>query len=199
MLEDIGMSLQTILPHADAIPFTVPASRWNDEEAAGKSPVELLLYRSNLLGSDLTVTNFGGGNTSAKLVEADPLTGEKVEVLWVKGSGGDIGSMTLDGFATLYQDKLLSLGRHYRGPNDDDRMVGYLPHCTFNLNSRAPSIDTPLHSLLPFAHVDHVHPQFDHRAGGLFRGRGRHKGNLGRADRLVAVEAARLHARRAAA
>jgi rhamnulose-1-phosphate aldolase/alcohol dehydrogenase len=141
-----------------AIPFAVPTSRWNEAHAATLSPAELLLYRSNLLGSDLTVTNFGGGNTSAKLVEVDPLTGEIVEVLWVKGSGGDIGSMKLDGFATLYQDKLLGLEAHYTGPEDDDKMVGYLPHCTFNLNGRAASIDTPLHSLLPFAHVDHVHP-----------------------------------------
>lgn len=150
------MTLQETL--AAAIPFAVPTSRWNDAEAGQKTPAELLLYRSNLLGSDLTVTNFGGGNTSAKLSEIDPLTGESVEVLWVKGSGGDIGSMKLDGFATLYQDKLLSLEAHYAGPDDDDKMVGYLPHCTFNLNGRAASIDTPLHSLLPFAHVDHVHP-----------------------------------------
>jgi rhamnulose-1-phosphate aldolase/alcohol dehydrogenase len=138
--------------------FAVPTSRWSDAEAASKSPAQLLLYRSNLLGSDLTVTNFGGGNTSAKLTETDPLTGEATEVLWVKGSGGDIGSMKLDGFATLYQYKLLGLEKHYGGPDDDDKMVGYLPHCTFNLNGRAASIDTPLHSLLPFAHVDHVHP-----------------------------------------
>nr|KIS31808.1 short-chain dehydrogenase [Novosphingobium sp. P6W] len=140
------------------MPFAVPASRWDESVAATLSPPQLLLYRSNLLGSDLTVTNFGGGNTSAKLEEVDPLTGEPVEVLWVKGSGGDIGSMTLDGFATLYQHKLLGLEAHYAGPEDDDKMVGYLPHCTFNLNARAASIDTPLHSLLPFAHVDHVHP-----------------------------------------
>ncbi|MBB4858876.1 rhamnulose-1-phosphate aldolase/alcohol dehydrogenase [Novosphingobium chloroacetimidivorans] len=145
-------------PRSAAIPFAVPASRWDDQVAATLSPPELLLYRSNLLGSDLTVTNFGGGNTSAKLPGVDPLTGETVEVLWVKGSGGDIGSMKLDGFATLYQDKLLALAAHYEGPEDDDKMVGYLPHCTFNLNGRAASIDTPLHSLLPFAHVDHVHP-----------------------------------------
>ncbi|MBY2929657.1 bifunctional rhamnulose-1-phosphate aldolase/short-chain dehydrogenase [Sphingomonadales bacterium 56] len=143
---------------SSALPFAVPSSRWDDGVAATLSPAELLLYRSNLLGSDLTVTNFGGGNTSAKIVETDPLTGEKVEVLWVKGSGGDIGSMKLDGFSTLYQEKLLGLEKHYGGPDDDDKMVGYLPHCTFNLNPRAASIDTPLHSLLPFAHVDHVHP-----------------------------------------
>lgn len=143
---------------ADALTFAVPTSRWDNSVAASLSPAQLLLYRSNLLGSDLTVTNFGGGNTSAKLQEVDPLTGQTVEVLWVKGSGGDIGSMKLDGFATLYQDKLLGLEQHYGGPDDDDKMVGYLPHCTFNLNGRAASIDTPLHSLLPFAHVDHVHP-----------------------------------------
>ncbi|MCX7284265.1 MAG: bifunctional rhamnulose-1-phosphate aldolase/short-chain dehydrogenase [Novosphingobium sp.] len=145
-------------PISAALPFAVPASRWDDAVAATLSPAELLLYRSNLLGGDLTVTNFGGGNTSAKLEEVDPLTGEKVEVLWVKGSGGDIGSMKLDGFATLYQAKLLGLEAHYAGPDDDDKMVGFLPHCTFNLNGRAASIDTPLHSILPFAHVDHVHP-----------------------------------------
>ncbi|MDD3798164.1 MAG: bifunctional rhamnulose-1-phosphate aldolase/short-chain dehydrogenase [Novosphingobium sp.] len=142
----------------EAIPFAIPANRWDESAAAGKSEAELLLYRSNLLGSDLTVTNFGGGNTSAKIVETDPLTGGEVEVLWVKGSGGDIGSMKLDGFATLYQEKLLGLERHYGGEQDDDKMVGFLPHCTFNLNGRAASIDTPLHSLLPFRHVDHVHP-----------------------------------------
>ncbi|MFM5950097.1 MAG: bifunctional rhamnulose-1-phosphate aldolase/short-chain dehydrogenase [Novosphingobium sp.] len=151
------MNAQTPISAA-ALPFAVPTSRWDDGHAATLSPAELLLYRSNLLGSDLTVTNFGGGNTSAKLTEIDPLTGAEVEVLWVKGSGGDIGSMKLDGFSTLYQGKLLGLEAHYAGPDDDDKMVGYLPHCTFNLNARAASIDTPLHSLLPFAHVDHVHP-----------------------------------------
>jgi rhamnulose-1-phosphate aldolase/alcohol dehydrogenase len=150
------MNAQT--PIYAALPFAVPSSRWDKTHAATLSPAELLLYRSNLLGSDLTVTNFGGGNTSAKLTETDPLTGESVEVLWVKGSGGDIGSMKLDDFATLYQARLLGLEAHYAGPDDDDKMVGYLPHCTFNLNARAASIDTPLHSLLPFAHVDHVHP-----------------------------------------
>lgn len=141
-----------------ALPFAVPANRWDETAAAGKSAAELLLYRSNLLGSDLTVTNFGGGNTSAKLSATDPLTGEPVQVLWVKGSGGDIGSMKLDGFSTLYLDKLLRLERLYRGVEFEDEMVGYLPHCTFNLNPRAASIDTPLHGYLPFAHVDHVHP-----------------------------------------
>ncbi|MCX7865158.1 MAG: class II aldolase/adducin family protein, partial [Novosphingobium sp.] len=150
------MNLQTQLRRAT--PFAVPINRWDERVAAGKSEPELLLYRSNLLGSDLSVTNYGGGNTSAKLMDTDPLTGEPVEVLWVKGSGGDLGSMGLDGFATLYQARLLQLEAHYSGPQDDDRMVGLLPHCTFNLNARAASIDTPLHALLPFAHVDHVHP-----------------------------------------
>ncbi len=141
-----------------AIPFAIPGNRWSDEEAAGLSPPELLLYRSNVLGSDLTVTNFGGGNTSAKIRQPDPLTGEEVDVLWVKGSGGDIGSMKLDGFATLYLDKLLGLEKLYRGVEYEDEMVDLLPHCTFNLNPRVASIDTPLHGYLPFAHIDHVHP-----------------------------------------
>jgi rhamnulose-1-phosphate aldolase/alcohol dehydrogenase len=141
-----------------ASPFVSPANRWEEAHAAELEPEGLLLYRSNLLGSDLTVTNFGGGNTSAKLKERDPLTGELVDVLYVKGSGGDLGSMRLDGFATLYLDKLLALPKLYRGVEHEDAMVGYLPHCTFDLNPRAASIDTPLHALLPFAHIDHVHP-----------------------------------------
>ena len=145
-----------VITHATQ--FAIPANRWSAEHAATLSPEALLLYRSNLLGADLTVTNFGGGNTSAKLAAADPLTRETVTVLWVKGSGGDIGSMKRDGFATLYQDKLLKLESLYRGNAYEDEMVGYLPHCTFNLNPRAASIDTPLHAYLPFAHIDHVHP-----------------------------------------
>lgn len=141
-----------------ATPFDIPENRWSDIDASSLSPSELLLYRSNLLGSDLTVTNFGGGNTSAKLREVDPLTGEEVEVLWVKGSGGDIGSMNLDGFSTLYQEKLLGLEQKYSGIEHEDEMVGYLPHCTFNLNPRAASIDTPLHAYLSYEHIDHVHP-----------------------------------------
>jgi rhamnulose-1-phosphate aldolase/alcohol dehydrogenase len=150
--------MSSLTASKSALLFQIPASRWSDADAASKSPEELLLYRSNLLGSDLTVTNFGGGNTSAKLKGADPLTGEVVEVLWVKGSGGDIGSMKLDGFSTLYLDRLLGLEKLYRGLEFEDEMVGYLPHCTFALNPRAASIDTPLHAYLPFAHVDHVHP-----------------------------------------
>jgi len=132
-------------------------NRWSDADAAGMSESELLLYRSNILGSDKRVTNYGGGNTSAKVMETDPLTGDKVEVLWVKGSGGDIGSIKMDGFSTLYMDKLRALKRLYRGVEFEDEMVGYLPHCTFNLNPRAASIDTPLHAYVPRIHVDHVH------------------------------------------
>ncbi len=132
--------------------------RWNDGEAAGMGEAELLLYRSNLLGGDLRITNFGGGNTSAKVLQKDPLTGKDVTVLWVKGSGGDLGSMKRDGFATLYLDKLESLKGLYRGLEHEDEMVGYLPHCTFDLNPRAASIDTPLHAFIPKAHVDHMHP-----------------------------------------
>ncbi|MEO6097881.1 MAG: bifunctional rhamnulose-1-phosphate aldolase/short-chain dehydrogenase [Fibrobacteria bacterium] len=136
---------------------TIP-DRWVDQECEGFSEEKLLLYRSNLLGSDLRVTNYGGGNTSAKTTMKDPLTGKDVEVLWVKGSGGDIGSMKLDGFSTLYLDKLNALKGLYRGLAHEDEMVGFLPHCTFNLNTRAASIDTPLHAYIPFKHVDHVHP-----------------------------------------
>ncbi|WP_299841727.1 bifunctional rhamnulose-1-phosphate aldolase/short-chain dehydrogenase [uncultured Jannaschia sp.] len=134
------------------------ADMWDGATASGMSEPELLLYRSNLLGSDKRVTNYGGGNTSAKVTETDPLTGEPVEVLWVKGSGGDIGSIRLDGFATLDMSKLEALKDLYRGVAFEDEMVGYLPHCTFNLNTRAASIDTPLHAYVPHTHVDHVHP-----------------------------------------
>ncbi|MEJ1999132.1 MAG: bifunctional rhamnulose-1-phosphate aldolase/short-chain dehydrogenase [Maritimibacter sp.] len=131
---------------------------WDDARAASMSESEKLLYRSNLLGSDKRITNYGGGNTSAKVMEKDPVSGADVEVLWVKGSGGDVGSMKLDGFATLYMDKLNALKGLYRGLEFEDEMVGYLPHCTFNLNPRAASIDTPLHAYVPKKHVDHMHP-----------------------------------------
>ena len=133
-------------------------SRWDEAVAATLSEPELLLYRSNLLGSDLRITNFGGGNTSAKIDMVDPLSGEQVEVLWVKGSGGDLGSIKLDGFSTLYMSKLHALKGRYRGLEHEDEMVGYLPHCTFNLNPRAASIDTPLHAYIARRHVDHMHP-----------------------------------------
>lgn len=134
------------------------ANLWDEGRAAPMSEPELLLYRSNLLGSDRRITNYGGGNTSAKVVGKDPLTGGEVEVLWVKGSGGDVGTMKLDGFATLYMDRLEALKGLYRGVEHEDEMVGYLPHCTFDLNPRAASIDTPLHAYVPKKHVDHMHP-----------------------------------------
>ena len=144
------------------MPETRTASRlsnlWNDGKAAAMTEAERLLYRSNLLGSDKRITNYGGGNTSTKAMETDPLTGESVEVLWVKGSGGDVGTIKLDGFATLYMEKLEALKNLYRGVEHEDEMVGYLPHCTFNLNPRAASIDTPLHAYVPKKHVDHMHP-----------------------------------------
>ena len=135
---------------------TVP-SLWDDARAASLDVPGLLLYRSNLLGADLRITNFGGGNTSAKVAMTDPLSKKQVSVLWVKGSGGDIGSMKLDGFATLYMDKLESLKGLYSSLDQEDAMVHALNHCIYNLNSRAPSIDTCLHGYVPFAHVDHVH------------------------------------------
>lgn len=134
------------------------ANLWDEAKAQSMSEPEILVYRSNTLGSDKRVTNYGGGNTSSKIRQKDPLTGEDVEVLWVKGSGGDSASIKLDGFATLYMDKLRALKGLYRGLAHEDEMVGFLPHCTFNLNPRAASIDTPLHAFVPKPYVDHMHP-----------------------------------------
>ncbi|WP_198027601.1 bifunctional aldolase/short-chain dehydrogenase [Seonamhaeicola sp. S2-3] len=133
---------------------------WDDEKAAsfGDNQVDLFLYRSNILGADLRITNYGGGNTSCKTIEKDPLTNEEVEVMWVKGSGGDIGTLTRSGIAGLYTGRLRDLKNVYQGLHDEDRMVGLFNHCIYDLNSKAPSIDTPLHGLLPFAHIDHLHP-----------------------------------------
>ncbi len=138
---------------------------WDDAQAGRLDPVGRLVYRSNLLGSDGRITNTGGGNTSAKLTEPDPLSGEGVEVLWVKGSGGDLRTAGREGFSSLYLDKLHGLERHYdrapeRGPKTpiEDAMVGLYAHCTFNLNPRPSSIDTPLHAFVPHRHIDHLHP-----------------------------------------
>lgn len=131
---------------------------WDQVKAAAMNEADRLVYRSNLLGSDKRITNYGGGNTSSKIWEKDPLTGESVEVLWVKGSGGDNATINRDGFATLYMQKLRALKKLYRGPAHEDEMVGYLRHCTFNLNPRAASIDTPLHAFVPLPYVDHMHP-----------------------------------------
>src|SRR5437660_4912548 len=134
--------------------------RWDEDFARKLDAPELLRYRSNLLGSDLRITNFGGGNTSSKVEESDPLDGRKCTVLWIKGSGGDIGSIQRSGFATLYLEKLHALEGRYRGVEHEDEMVGMYPLCTFGNNSVAASIDTPLHGFLPFAHIDHLHPDW---------------------------------------
>jgi len=135
---------------------------WDETEAAKRAadPLELLRYRSNLLGADLRITNFGGGNTSSKFVLPDPLTGEPARVMAVKGSGGDLRSITPAGFAILYLDKLEQLIDRYRGEAHEDEMVGFYPLCAFGENRVAASIDTPLHAFLPFAHVDHLHPDW---------------------------------------
>jgi rhamnose utilization protein RhaD (predicted bifunctional aldolase and dehydrogenase)/NAD(P)-dependent dehydrogenase (short-subunit alcohol dehydrogenase family) len=134
--------------------------RWDDSIASTLDAPELLRYRSNLLGSDLRITNFGGGNTSSKITETDPLTGQRVEVLWVKGSGGDVGSIKRSGFATLYLDKVLALENSYRGVQYEDEIVGLYPLASFRANPVAASIDTPLHGFLPWPHVDHLHPDW---------------------------------------
>lgn len=140
-------------------------NRWDDDVADDLDPVGRLVYRSNLLGADWRITNTGGGNTSSKLQEQDPITGDDSEVLWVKGSGGDLRTAGRANFASLYQSKLMDLQRIYdrfesKGPKTEaeDAMVRMYPHCTFNLNPRAPSIDTPLHAFIPFKHIDHMHP-----------------------------------------
>ena len=138
---------------------------WDDAVAAKLDPVARLVYRSNLLGGDQRITNTGGGNTSSKIMEKDPLTGEQIEVLWVKGSGGDLRTSKRENFSSLYQHKLRGLQKIYAARADkglksqaEDDMVGMYTHTTFNLNPRASSIDTPLHSFITGKHVDHMHP-----------------------------------------
>ncbi|MDB4922097.1 bifunctional aldolase/short-chain dehydrogenase [Mucilaginibacter sp.] len=133
---------------------------WDDAKAAelAGDEVALLIYRSNLLGADLRLTNYGGGNTSCKVTAKDPLTGEDTEVMWVKGSGGDLGTLKKSGLAALYVNRLRSLTNVYRGIEHEDEMVELFNHCIFDLSSKAPSIDTPLHGFLPFKHIDHLHP-----------------------------------------
>lgn len=133
---------------------------WDNAKAESMAgdDLSLFLYRSNILGADLRITNYGGGNTSCKTIEKDPLTGKEVEVMWIKGSGGDIGTLTRKGIAGLYTEKLHQLKNVYRGLEHEDEMVGLFYHTLYDLDSRAPSIDTPLHGLLPFKHIDHLHP-----------------------------------------
>lgn len=145
--------------------FKQVENKWDDTAAGQRDPVERLVYRSNLLGSDSYINNTGGGNTSSKIMEKDPITGKPVEVMWVKGSGGDLRTAKKANFSSLYQDKLLALQEIYKGFEQkglkspaEDSMVEMYPHCTFNLNPRAPSIDTPLHSFIPHKFVDHTHP-----------------------------------------
>jgi len=145
--------------------FTHVRYGWDDAYADGLDPVGRLVYRSNLLGADGRITNTGGGNTSSKITMADPLSGDEAQVLWVKGSGGDLRTAKRDNFSSLYMDKLRGLQAHYhhapeRGPKTpiEDAIVGLYGHCTFNLNPRPSSIDTPLHAFVPYRHVDHMHP-----------------------------------------
>jgi rhamnose utilization protein RhaD (predicted bifunctional aldolase and dehydrogenase)/NAD(P)-dependent dehydrogenase (short-subunit alcohol dehydrogenase family) len=135
-------------------------NQWVDQAARGLDGPDLLRYRSNLLGSDLRITNFGGGNTSSKIMQPDPLDGTESEVLWIKGSGGDLGSIRREGLAALYLDKLRALENRYRGVESEDEMVEMYPLCAFGKSTVAASIDTPLHGFLPFAHVDHLHPDW---------------------------------------
>ena len=134
--------------------------RWDDKVARELDEPELLRYRSNLLGSDLRITNFGGGNTSSKIVQTDPLSGDKQEVLWIKGSGGDLGSIKISGLAALYLDKLHNLENIYRGAEFEDEMVEMYSLCAFGKSTVAASIDTPLHGFLPYRHIDHLHPDW---------------------------------------
>ena len=151
------MSIQTEFDHVE--------NRWDDHTADPLDPVERLVYRSNLLGANWRITNTGGGNTSSKLVETDPLTGKEVEVLWVKGSGGDLRTAEAENFASLYQEQVLALQDVYFSFEEtgvktraEDEMTKMYDHCVYNLNERSPSIDTPLHSFIPHKHVDHTHP-----------------------------------------
>ncbi|HRQ50848.1 MAG TPA: bifunctional rhamnulose-1-phosphate aldolase/short-chain dehydrogenase, partial [Agriterribacter sp.] len=148
------------MPSVTSNTFKHVSYLWDDAKAAALEgdEVGLLIYRSNLLGADLRLTNYGGGNTSCKVMAKDPLTGKETEVMWVKGSGGDLGTLKKSGLAALYTDRLRSLTNVYRGIEHEDEMVELFNHCIFDLNSKAPSIDTPLHGFLPFKHIDHLHP-----------------------------------------
>ena len=179
--------------------FEYVSNLWNDAEAAKLKGVERLVYRSNKLGADQRITNTGGGNTSSKLIEIDPLTGEKVEVLWVKGSGGDLRTSTRENFSSLYQDKLIGLQKSYGARGDkglksqaEDDMVAAYHHTTFNLNPRASSIDTPLHSFIPAKSVDHMHPNAIIAIAASRNCEKLTQGNLRRRDGLCGMDAARF-------
>ena len=144
----------------ETIQFKHASYLWDEKTAAGfkEDEVALLIYRSNLLGADLRITNYGGGNTSCKIYATDPLTGQATEIMYIKGSGGDLGSLQKSGLAALYLERLIALQKVYRGVQFEDEMVEYFNHCIYDLQSKAPSIDTPLHAFLPFKHIDHLHP-----------------------------------------
>ncbi|MBD0724913.1 short-chain dehydrogenase [Flavobacterium sp. L1I52] len=148
------------MSNTNSMTFKHVSYLWDDAKAAelAGDEVALFIYRSNLLGADLRLTNYGGGNTSVKITDKDPLTGAATEVMWIKGSGGDIGTLTKSGCAALYLERLRNLENVYRGIEFEDEMVELFNHCIFDLASKAPSIDTPLHGFLPFAHIDHLHP-----------------------------------------
>jgi rhamnulose-1-phosphate aldolase/alcohol dehydrogenase len=145
---------------ANAASYKHVSYLWDDVKAASMAgdEVALLVYRSNLLGADLRLTNYGGGNTSCKAMAKDPLSEKLTEVMWVKGSGGDLASMKRNGLAALYVERLRALKNIYRGLEYEDEMVELFNHCIYDLSSKAPSIDTPLHGFLPFKHIDHLHP-----------------------------------------
>jgi rhamnulose-1-phosphate aldolase/alcohol dehydrogenase len=146
--------------NTDNMNFKHVSYLWDETKAKALAgdEVALFIYRSNLLGADLRLTNYGGGNTSVKITDKDPLTGADTEVMWIKGSGGDIGTLTKSGCAALYLERLRNLENVYRGIEFEDEMVELFNHCIFDLASKAPSIDTPLHGFLPFKHIDHLHP-----------------------------------------
>jgi rhamnulose-1-phosphate aldolase/alcohol dehydrogenase len=148
------------MPVVSAKQFKHVSYLWDEKKAAelDGNEIALLIYRSNLLGADLRLTNYGGGNTSCKAMAKDPLTGKDTEVMWVKGSGGDLGTLKKNGLAALYLERLRSLKNVYRGITHEDEMLELFNHCIYDLNSKAPSIDTPLHGFLPFKHIDHLHP-----------------------------------------
>jgi len=154
------MTLNKLTTQIDPSKFKHVNYLWDEVKALQMlgNEVDLLIYRSNLLGADLRLTNYGGGNTSCKVIAKDPLTTNDIDVMWVKGSGGDLGTLKKSGLAALYMERLLNLKSIYKGIEFEDQMVDLFNYCIYDLRSKAPSIDTPLHAFLPFKHIDHLHP-----------------------------------------
>jgi len=148
------------VPEVESVVTKFLQNLWDGREAAALAPLEQLRYRSNRLGDDLRITNFGGGNTSSKFDLPDSLTDKPTRVLAVKGSGGDLRSITASGFAILSMDKLEALIPRYQGEPHEDEMVAFYSLAAFGESRVAASIDTPLHAFLPFDHVDHLHPDW---------------------------------------